>query len=281
FNILTLLNMKYEKIAFDKKLKEHPYLLTEKLIEDVNHIFDSFIDIGYIEEDKSLVKLKKSSDVVEKHEELWQKVWTPYDDVELQELIDIRGNRLDSNKLIPFFKGKRCVDFGSGNGSFAFALLERGAKSVDGIDFGAAQVARANKAAENRNIGELAKFSHGNVLKTDFEDNIYEFGISNAVFHHLATKNDMEIALGEVARVLKPGSYFWYFIHGTGAIGMDLWDMSVDVLSNVSVDYMKDVINFLNPGRGKDTYIIDLLTATYIHSSLEETEEMLNRCGFS
>ena len=44
---------------------------------------------------------------------------------------------------------------------------------------------------------------------------------------------------------------------------------------------MKDLIKFMNPGRGKDTYIIDLLTATYLHSTFEETETMLANAGFS
>lgn len=279
-NVLTVMNMRYERMAFNTKLDTHPYTLTGCIIRDCIKMFDQLMEIDFIQDDNSILQFSKSTEVVKKHEELWQEIWAPYNDEELQELINIRGKRLDANNLCPYFENKKCVDFGSGNGSFAFALIERGAATVTGIDFGAKQVARANSAAKSRGVVDRVSFSVGNVLKTDFPSDYFEFAVSNAVFHHLATKEDMELALQEVARVLKKGSSFWYFVHGSRAIGMDLWDMTVDALSEVDVQYMDKIIRLMNPGRGKLTYIIDLLTATYIHSTLEGTTEMLQRCGF-
>ena len=202
-NSLIIMNMDYEKIAFDSINSKHPYLLTKECIEKAEQLFDSFLNVNFIEDDRSVQPPKKSADVVEKHEELWQKVWTPYDDEELQELIDVRGNRLDKNDLIQYFKGKKCVDFGSGNGSFSFALLERGAKSVHGIDFGKDQVSRAVEASKHRKVADVSNFEVGNVLKTDFKEDSFDFALSNAVFHHLATKEDMQTAIYEVSRVLR------------------------------------------------------------------------------
>lgn len=277
---LTTMNIRFEKMAFDKELREHPYQLTREIVDEAGRMFDQMREMAFIEETSAEAIGGRSVDVVEKHQELWQELWSPYDDTELKQLIDVRGNRLDANGLVPSFAGKDCVDMGCGNGSFSFALLERGARSVTGLDFGERQVERARAAARSLGVEDRTDFRVGSVLDTGLPDDHFEFALSNAVFHHLENMDAMEQALREVARILKKGSGFWYFVHGAGAIGMDLWDMSVEALAGVDIRLIENIVASMNPTRGKFTYIVDMLTATYIHSTEEETIAMLERCGF-
>jgi ubiquinone/menaquinone biosynthesis C-methylase UbiE len=277
---LTAMNMRYETVSFDADLGAHPFELTAAIVDDAAAMYAQLMQSQFIEDGAVTLAGFKSEEVVEKHQELWQEVWSRHDDEELQALVDLRGHRLDANDLRPAFDGKDCVDFGCGNGSFAFALLERGARSVIGIDFGDKQVARAQAAAEAREVGDQASFAVGDVLNTGFEDSQFGFALVNAVFHHLADKAAMERALIEVARVLEPGGGMWYYIDGEGAISIDLWDMSVDVMAGVDVRVIEAILHLLNPTRGKMVHLMDSFTATYIHSTWNETVAMLERSGF-
>lgn len=277
---LVALNMRYEKVAFTRDLPDHPYALTAKIVADAGVMFDQIMDAAFVEEKDVTLEKKKSRMVVEKHQALWQEIWSRHDAAELQDLIDFRGHRLDVNNLRSHFEGRDCVDFGCGNGSFSFALLERGAKSIIGLDFGAKQVERAKAAATARGVADRATFFVGDVLNSGLPSDRFEFGLSNAVFHHLADKQHMERALRELARTLKIGSGFWFYTDGSGAISHDLWDMAVETLADVDIVLIEDILKTMNLTRRKMTHIADAFSATYLHSTWDEITAMLGRCGF-
>lgn len=91
----------------------------------------------------------------------------------------------------------------------------------------------------------------------------------------------MEKAIKEVSRVLKPEGWFWYYIDGKGAISMDLWDYSVKALKEVPILKIEKVLNGMSLSRNKIVHLMDGLSATYIHSTLEDTITMLERYGFT
>lgn len=277
---LTIMNMRLEKMLFDRELERHPYHLAAEYVDDARRMFALSMEVAFIEEPRVGLKLVDDSDVVEKHHKLWQEIWPRHDDSQFQKLIDFRGRRLDANDIPPYFEGKDCVDFGCGGGSLAFALMERGAKSVYGLDFGEAQVKSAAKNAARLGFDGQTTFVVGNVLDTGLADDSFDFAVASAVFHHLESKSAMEAALSEVARVLRPGGGFFYYIDGAGAISHDFWDASVDILAGVSAEDVEAALYSFNPTREKMTHLVDALKATYIHSTSTETEEMLRRCGF-
>jgi len=280
---LTVMNLRYEKIAFNKNLDTHPYLLTKEVIKDAKVMFDKFIELSDFEaphSKTSLNSIKKSEILEEKHEELWQEIWSRHSKEEFDEFVNMKHNRLVINDLIQYVNNKKCVDFGAGNGSFSFALELAGASKVHGIDFGEKQVEYAKKVSEYKELNEVVSFSKAEVYDSKLESKSFDFAVSNGVFHHLNHTN-IEKAIEEVSRVLKPNGWFWYYIDGEGAIAMELWDASVEILKEVPTLQIEAILQNMNLSRNKMVFVIDGLCATYIHSSLEETTLMLEKYGFS
>ena len=280
---LIVMNLRYEKIAFNKNLDNHPYLLTKEIIKDAKVMFDQFIELKDFEAPQSNISInsiKKSEVLEEKHEELWQEIWSRHNREEFDEFVNMKHNRLVINDLIQYVNNKQCVDFGAGNGSFSFALELAGASKVHGIDFGEKQVSYAKRVSEDKNLEDVVTFSKAEVYDSRLESNSFDFAVSNGVFHHLKHSN-IEKAIEEVSRVLKPNGWFWYYIDGEGAIAMELWDASVEILKEVPTLQIEIILKAMNLSRNKMVHVMDALSATYIHSSLEETTSMLEKYGFS
>jgi len=272
--------MRYEKIAFSKNLETHPYLLTKKIIEDCRLLFSSLMDISFIESKETSINVFKNIKLEYKHKELWQEIWDRHSEKEYKEFIELKAHRLDINNLVPLIKNKTCVDFGCGNGAFCFALLEKGAKSVIGIDFGSKSIEYAKKISQTLGYNKKVKFINSQVYDTPFDNEQFDFAVSNGVFHHLSLSN-MEKAVAEVARVLKNNGWFWYYIDGIGAISMDLWDKSVEILEDIPLLMIERVLKELNISRNKMVHLMDGLNATYIHSNYQETINMLSKYEFT
>ena len=276
---LAAMNLRYEKVAFALELSEHPYLLAKKIISDAITQFNIFQDMAFVESDDKTIEKFKTNDIIKKHEELWQEIWSRHNEQEFQEFIDLKAYRLDINNLNQYVENKDCVDVGCGNGVFAFAMLQRGAKSAVGIDFGEKSIGYANMVAEKRNISDKVNFKVADVLDTKLPTDNFDFAVSNGVFHHLKQDN-IEKALKEVARVLKVSGWFWYYMDGKGAISMDLWDASVGILKDVDILIIEEILSVMNIKRNKMVHLMDGLSATYLHSTWAEVTEMLSRCGF-
>jgi len=280
--LLARIMMKIEDI-YEPQMDNHPYPFTAKLINETIDIFKALMSIERFENKDVLMGdiYGKEKNVIKKHKLLWQEIWPRHDNKEFQELIDYRGARLDANKINKYVKNRKCIDFGCGNGNFSFALLERGAKSVYGIDFGDNSIRYANEMAKLRKEDKQAKFETKDILNSNLADSEFEFALCSAVLHHLSTKKDMAFALKEIARVLKPESGFFIYVTGSGAISIDLREACVEILSDVENQFIENILLSLNLTRGKMVHITDSLTATYLQTEPEELMKMLTSAGFS
>jgi len=277
---LTTMNMRYETVAFNKNLKEHPFDITRDIIESAGNQFKVLMDISFIEADDVSIQRYKSNKLEERHEELWQEIWSRHNEKEFQEFIDLKAMRLEKNGLSKYIVDQECVDFGCGNGSFSFALLEKGAKHVTGIDFGKKSIKYAQAVSGKRGFSDNLDFKIDNVMSSSLESNKYGFAVSNGVFHHLGSVENMKKAIKEVSRVMKRGGWFWIYVDGKYAVSMDLWDTTVDILKGVDVLYIENILKMMNVKRNKVVHIIDGSNATYIHSTMEEMKSMLSDCSF-
>ncbi|HYM15696.1 MAG TPA: methyltransferase domain-containing protein [Dehalococcoidia bacterium] len=98
-------------------------------------------------------------------------------------------------------RGKRALVLGCGGGQDVVALARLGATAV-GIDQSPAQLAYARRYAGNRRV-DNASFVEGDLTDLSrFDDASFDFAIS---IHALDYVADVERALAEAARVLKPG----------------------------------------------------------------------------
>ncbi len=274
---LTVLNMRYEKVAFNENLQEHPYTITENIIREAARQFQTLMDISFIEGVGRDVGIPKSRRVEVKHQELFNEMWDKYSGQEFEEYIERYVYRLRVNSLTELIRGVRCVDFGCGNGNFCFALLKCGAAFAAGVDFGEKSIAFANAYAKHVGWQDRTVFRHTTVYETGFTDNEFDFAIQNGVFHHL---EDEIRAIKEVRRVLKKGGWFWYYTTGTGSISRELWDVSIDILKDVPSESVAAVLSSMNVSRNKIIHLTDGLNATYAATTWEEITDRLAAVGF-
>jgi demethylmenaquinone methyltransferase/2-methoxy-6-polyprenyl-1,4-benzoquinol methylase len=107
--------------------------------------------------------------------------------------LDVRWRRLAAESVVR--SGDRVLDGACGTGDLALAGLKAGAGHVTGLDFSGEMLARARKKAP-------LEWVQGDLLALPFEDASYDsatvgFGVRNV--------SDLELALTELHRVLRPG----------------------------------------------------------------------------
>ncbi|HSM01525.1 MAG TPA: class I SAM-dependent methyltransferase [Acidimicrobiia bacterium] len=94
--------------------------------------------------------------------------------------------------------GLSVLEYGCGSGSQAFDLARRGA-SVDAIDISEAAITRARETARAGSVKGVS-FHVMDAQDLDFRDSSFDRVCGSGILHHL----DLEAALTEVARVLRP-----------------------------------------------------------------------------
>jgi len=97
--------------------------------------------------------------------------------------------------------GAAVLEFGCGQGSSAFALAGAGAQSVLGVDISPVAIEQADERAEREGVASRTRFEVMDAEHLEVPDNTFDLCCGSAILHHL----DLDQALGEVARTLKPG----------------------------------------------------------------------------
>ena len=99
---------------------------------------------------------------------------------------------------------RRVLDIGTGEGQVARLAVDGGAELVAGIDPTAAQVVEAAR----RGGGPVYVRSGADALP--FPDACFDAAVACLVFEHI---EEVDAAIGEVARVLAPGGRFAFFLN--------------------------------------------------------------------
>ena len=107
--------------------------------------------------------------------------------------LDVRWRRLAAEAVVR--RGDRVLDAACGTGDLAIADLKAGADKVTGLDFSERMLERARRKAP-------LDWVQGDMLALPFEDATFDaatvgFGVRNVA--------DLELALRELRRVLRPG----------------------------------------------------------------------------
>ncbi len=98
--------------------------------------------------------------------------------------------------------GKRVLDAGCGAGGFVEAMAARGAEVV-GVEYMADKI----REWQQRHPGD-DRVRQGDLAKLDFPDDSFDVVLLNEVLEHVPDDN---LALREIARVLRPGGAFFLF----------------------------------------------------------------------
>jgi len=95
--------------------------------------------------------------------------------------------------------GKRVLEYGCGTGSCAFDLARRGA-AVAGIDIAPVAIELARERAAAEGLAGQVSFQVMDAESLEFSAGRFDLVCGSGILHHL----DLERALGEIGRVLKP-----------------------------------------------------------------------------
>jgi SAM-dependent methyltransferase len=100
----------------------------------------------------------------------------------------------------------RGLDVGCGQGWY-LAELARAGYRMHGVDFSGGQLRKAavNLAADDVGTAPLAQ---ADAQRLPFPDDTFDFAYSINAFHHLPSPEAQARAIGEIARVLRPGGIF-------------------------------------------------------------------------
>jgi SAM-dependent methyltransferase len=132
----------------------------------------------------------------EQHAGWWQQGFTEGADPEYEEqILPMAAERLDGRG--------RVLDVGCGEGQVSRLAASRG-NTVVGVDPTWAQVMVADRR------GGGPRFASADAAALPFPDGVFDAVIACLVFEHV---RDMDAAIGEVARVLRRGGGFHFFLN--------------------------------------------------------------------
>jgi arsenite methyltransferase len=132
--------------------------------------------------------------------------------------------------LAAHLSGKKCaLDAGAGNGQSArwYAHLIGGRWT--GVDI-SGSVDYARKALP---VSDRIDLVQGDILRLPFADATFDFALSDGVLHHTPSTQQ---ALGQVARVMKPGGEIFFYVYRKKAPIREFTD-----------DHVRDVVSGLPP----------------------------------
>lgn len=137
------------------------------------------------------------TDVWEEHARWWQAEFTGGADVEYTEqLLPLAARHMAG--------AGRVLDVGCGEGQIARLAVEGGARRVVGVDASAAQIAEA------RRRGGGATYARGAATSLPVATGSFDVVVSCLVLEHV---EDLDGALDEVTRVLRPGGRLVLFVN--------------------------------------------------------------------
>lgn len=97
-------------------------------------------------------------------------------------------------------EGSDVLEYGCGDGSYAFELARRGAR-VTGIDISSVAIEQAEREADAAGVGERTEFLVMDAEELSFADHSFDLICGGGILHHI----DLEKGYEELRRTLRPG----------------------------------------------------------------------------
>lgn len=276
---LALMNLQWWPLHSSENLTEHPFAIADRLVSEAASTIKAWDSVAWAEGDSKSFETERKTAMEALHEDLFQDLWTEYDLEKFKtDRIPRYERRIEINNIRPLIEGKACIDFGCGHGNFAHAMIQCGARTVLGLDFGQGSLRHAEDLRNKlgRSVDQIA-FKRTTVYESGEPSSSYDFAVQNGVFHHL---EDEDRAYREVHRVLKPGGWFWVYTVGADAIIHTLYDGSRRALQNVPSDYITAQLKRMNLSTGMFYQLGDSMIAVYRFTTWEKLTERLSGLGF-
>lgn len=201
---------------------------------------------------KSNKEIEMSFDIHEKAGEHYSKLFKNFDRFHLfsQPATLLKKRFLRNNFDLKFFKGKKGLDIGCGNGRYTFSLKKFGIKQVLGNDISQNNINICNSIKKKYKIKNIT-FHKQDAMNMNYKSNSFDFVMSYGVFHH--TKS-MEKCLKEMIRVTKKGGKGLVFLIGEGGIRWTIIEICRIILQFTDRTYIYNYFN-LHPISSKYYYL--------------------------
>lgn len=144
---------------------------------------------------------------------LFGSLWHRLNKEQYGQSVELFTKRFEANGFdLNWFRGKRCLDAGTGSGRYAVAMAMHGAAEVIGVDVSATGLETAREWAKDI---PTVKFQQASVLELPFPDASFDFVCCAGVLHHTTS---ISRGLSEITRVLKPGGKLFLLLYGAGGL---------------------------------------------------------------
>lgn len=107
--------------------------------------------------------------------------------------------RAYEQKILSNCKDFRIIEYGCGEGSYAFKIAQSQARSVTGIDISPVVVEAANRQTE-KNLRDKLTFKVMNAEQLEFAESSQDLICGSGILHHL----DLALATDSIVKTLKP-----------------------------------------------------------------------------
>lgn len=125
--------------------------------------------------------------------------------------------------------GDTVLDAGCGYCFHASRFARRGLRVV-GVDFSAAALTKARRYLDEQGLSGAVELREGDLLQLPFPDDSFSFVNCWGVLMHIP---EVERALGELVRVLKPGGRIALTENNAGSLHVRLWEPSLRLVKRV------------------------------------------------
>jgi len=97
--------------------------------------------------------------------------------------------------------GKTILDYCCGSGESAVIIAKKRPQFIEAFDISPSAVRLAERRMKINNVDQNVRVRKMSAYAMEYESNYFDVIYGNAVLHHL----DMQVAMNEIVRVLKPG----------------------------------------------------------------------------
>ncbi len=134
--------------------------------------------------------------------------------------------------------GALVLDIGAGRGRLLFDLAELGFRAI-GLENNPELIARGNNEILAKNLDKDLRFLHGDALNIPLADQSFDGASDIGLLHHVLPQ-DYPTYVSEVARVLKPGAFFFLVVLSKNTPNYLSWKPQ----KSEAADYEKEGVHY-------------------------------------
>jgi len=216
------------------------------------------------------------SDVERETGELFGALWSKLTDDQYRDSVNLFRARFEINGFdLGWFRGKQCLDAGTGSGRYAVAMAMHGAR-VTACDISESGLEVARHRSEG--VPNL-NYMFGSVLDLPFANASFDFVCCAGVLHHTPS---IPRGLDEIARVLRPGGKMFLLLYGAGGLRWKLIAALRPICAELGIETIDGAIKAAGlPENNAKHFLDDLFVPIQTLVKWSDLSPMLANCGFN